>query len=90
MNFQMKNFKYVTKGFGEFVDDIVAGERMYLRSLSSKEPTKASASFWSDYPSIAEDFRLPAELQFAIDNCHSSILRISGPVSNVVFWLSHG
>ena len=86
MNFQERNFRYVTKRFGDFVDEIVNGEKQYLRSLSSDKPADTPANFVADFPTIAEDFVLPPELHLAKQNFHSSVLRISGPVS---MWLHY-
>ncbi|MCJ1282951.1 tRNA methyltransferase ppm2 [Xylographa opegraphella] len=86
MNFQTKNFTYVTKDFGSFIDEISAGQTQYLRSLSKTEPAGAPANIAIDYPPIADDFRLPSQLQMVMQNCHSSVLRISGPVT---MWLHY-
>ncbi|MCJ1392139.1 tRNA methyltransferase ppm2 [Xylographa bjoerkii] len=86
MNFQKKNFTYVTKAFGHFIDEISAGQIQYLRSLSKTEPAGSPANFARDYPHIAADFKLPAELQMVTQSLHSSVLRISGPVA---MWLHY-
>lgn len=86
MNFKSKNFTYATKPFGEFMDQIDNGEKLYLRSLSSENPSEQPADLSRDFPSIADDFRLPQELAFAVENAHSSPLRISGPVN---MWLHY-
>ncbi|KAJ9204275.1 hypothetical protein DTO164E3_2037 [Paecilomyces variotii] len=86
MNFQTKNFSYVTKGFGCFLDEVHAGGRQYLRSISSEKPTKMPANLAIDFPQLKDDFRLPAELSFVTENMHSSPLRISGPVT---MWLHY-
>lgn len=86
MNFNTKNFAYVPKSFGEFMVDIEAGERLYLRSLSSERPAEKAADINQDFPTIAEDFRLPPELHMVLANAHSSPLRISGPVN---MWLHY-
>lgn len=86
MNFNTKNFSYVTKKFGDFVDEIEAGGKLYLRSLSSVKPSEVAADISEDFPSIAADFRLPPELSVIMDNAHSSPLRISGPVT---MWLHY-
>jgi tRNA wybutosine-synthesizing protein 4 len=84
MNFQRKDFKYLTKSFGDFLNEIHSGAHLYLRSISSTEPTKRVAHIELDFPEISDDFRLPPELQFVIDNFHSSPLRITG---DVAMWL---
>lgn len=86
MNFQRKNFRYVRKAFENFIDDISAGKMQYLRSLSKDDPADKPANFASDYESISEDFQLPAELSMVMEDFHSSVLRISGPVS---MWLHY-
>ena len=86
MNFQSKNFVYKTKLFGDFIDQINRGGRFYLRSLSSEKPAELPADISRDYPSIAEDFRLPPELVLVTENIHSCPLRISGPV---IMWLHY-
>lgn len=86
MDFQTKNFSYVTKPFGELVDQASNGERLYLRSLSSSKPSELPADIARDFPSIAVDFQLPDELKLVLENAHSSPLRISGPV---IMWLHY-
>ncbi|MCJ1474726.1 tRNA methyltransferase ppm2 [Lambiella insularis] len=86
MNFQEKNFNYVTKNFEVFIDEIVSGQPQYLRSLSSTESANKAANFEVDYPSIAQDFKVPHELGLVTDNLHSSVLRISGQVT---MWLHY-
>lgn len=86
MNFVEKNFAYKTKPFGEFIDQVVAGNRLYLRSLSSEKPSESPANISIDFPTLASDFRLPPELEFVAENMHSSPLRISGGVS---MWLHY-
>ncbi|MCJ1383679.1 tRNA methyltransferase ppm2 [Xylographa soralifera] len=86
MNFQKKNFTYVTKEFGNFIDEISAGQTQYLRSLSKIEPAGSPANLAIDYPHIADDFKLPSELQMVTQSFHSSVLRISGPV---IMWLHY-
>ena len=86
MNFQKKNFTYVTKSFGNFIDEISAGQPQYLRSLSIAEPAGSPANFAVDYPHVADDFKLPSELQMVTQSFHSSVLRIAGPV---IMWLHY-
>lgn len=86
MDFQAKNFSYVTKTFVEFIDQAVRGERLYLRSLSLSKPSELPADITRDFPSIAPDFCLPPALRQVVENAHSSPLRISGPVT---MWLHY-
>ncbi|KKA22250.1 Leucine carboxyl methyltransferase family [Rasamsonia emersonii CBS 393.64] len=86
MNFQKKNFSYVTKDFGAFLDEVYAGSRQYLRSVSADQPSKLPANLAEDFPELKNDFHLPSQLAFAEENAHSSPLRISGPVT---MWLHY-
>ncbi|KAL1874680.1 tRNA methyltransferase ppm2 [Paecilomyces lecythidis] len=86
MNFQTKNFSYITKAFGTFLDEVYAGGRQYLRSISAEKPTKMPANLAVDFPELKEDFRLPAQLSLVTENMHSSPLRVSGPVT---MWLHY-
>ncbi|RAL14012.1 tRNA methyltransferase PPM2 [Aspergillus homomorphus CBS 101889] len=86
MSFQTKNFSYTTKEFGTFLDEVHAGGRQYLRSISAEQPTKVPASLAEDFPSLKDDFRLPEALSTVTENAHSSPLRISGPVT---LWLHY-
>ena len=86
MNFVAKNFMYVTKPFGQFLDEIARGSQQYLRSLSSDRPSERPAQLVIDFPELAGDFHLPPELEFVSHNTHSSPLRISGPVT---MWLHY-
>ena len=86
MNFQIKNFKYSTKSFGDFVDQITAGSMQYLRSLSRDRPFEQPTNFAVDFPELATDFRLTPQLEIVAQNTHSSPLRISGPVT---MWLHY-
>jgi tRNA wybutosine-synthesizing protein 4 len=86
MDFPKKNFSYVTKTFGEFIEQADNGERLYLRSLSFDKPSHLPANITTDFPSIAADFQLPPELSLVVENAHSSPLRISGPV---IMWLHY-
>jgi tRNA wybutosine-synthesizing protein 4 len=86
MDFQSKNFIYTNKPFGEFIDQAESGSRLYLRSLSSEKPSELPADITKDFSTIAADFQLPPELATVLENCHSSILRISGPVT---MWLHY-
>lgn len=72
--------------FGDFISQIEQGAKLYLRSLSSDNPSLTPADISKDFPSICSDFSLPKELLFVKQNSHSSPLRISGPV---VMWLHY-
>lgn len=61
MSFKAKNFAYTSKKFGDFLDQIDAGEMLYLRSLSSEKPSETAANIARDFPTIAMDFSLPRE-----------------------------
>jgi len=86
MDFQRKNFKYVKKLLGNFLNEIAAGSRQYLRSLAVDQPSTKPADISVDFPEIAHDLELPSQLDFARQNMHSSVLRISGPVN---MWLHY-
>ncbi|RDW85720.1 hypothetical protein BP5796_04045 [Coleophoma crateriformis] len=86
MDFKTKNFAYVSKSFGDFIDNIESGEKLYLRSLSAEKPSELPANIENDFPTLAKDFRLPPELEFVAKNAHSSPLRLSGPV---IMWLHY-
>ena len=86
MNFQVKNFRYIMKPFGEFIDQISAGSMQYLRSLAKDRPSERPANFAVDFPELAADFRLPPQLEVVTQSMHSSPLRISGPVT---MWLHY-
>ena len=86
MSFQKKNFSYVRKSFGDFIDQITAGSKLYLRSLSSEKPSQQPAQLALDFPELASDFSLPSQLELVARNAHSSPLRISGPV---IMWLHY-
>jgi tRNA wybutosine-synthesizing protein 4 len=86
MTFKDKNFQYVKKPFGAFIDGILGGSKSYLRAVSSNQPNKHPTKLEDDFPTIAADFRLPEIFGFIKDNLHSSPLRISGPVA---IWLHY-
>ena len=86
LNFQQKNFQYVTKKFQDFADQIKEGSRQYMRSLASDEPSEKPANFWVDFPELGPDFELPSEFEMVKRNMHSAVLRISGPV---IMWLHY-
>lgn len=86
MDFQLKNFKYVKKPFQDFVDEITQGSPQYLRSLSSQNPSGKPADISLDFPELASSFELPPQLDIVKQKMHSSVLRISGPVT---MWLHY-
>jgi len=88
MNFQEKNFNYVQKPFNTFIDEISGGSRQYqyLRSIASIDPSGKPADFWADFPELGPEFELPSEYDTVKRNMHSSVLRISGPVT---MWLHY-
>ena len=86
MDFNSKNFRYITDTFGGFMDRARRGERLYLRSLSEQKPSEAPANIKEDFPSLAADFDLPSELRSVKEQLFSSILRISGRVN---MWLHY-
>ncbi|EEP80378.1 predicted protein [Uncinocarpus reesii 1704] len=86
MDFQTKNFDYVTKSFGAFIDEVHSGSRQYLRAISADKPSEEPASLSTDFPGLKDDFQLPPELSLVSENAHSSPLRISGPV---ILWLHY-
>jgi tRNA wybutosine-synthesizing protein 4 len=44
MSFKAKNFAYTSMTFGDFLDQIDHGKRLYLRSLSSEKPSEIPAN----------------------------------------------
>lgn len=86
MDFNAKNFSYVTNTFAEFAKEVQNGSKLYLRALSTDEPADLPANLAADFPSISADFTLPPELAFVKENTFSSVLRISGPVN---MWLHY-
>ncbi|KAK5635016.1 hypothetical protein RRF57_010728 [Xylaria bambusicola] len=86
MDFNAKNFSYITKDFASFIKEVEPGGKQYLRALSSEHPSDLPGTLEADFPSIAGDFQLPEELSFVKRNEHSSVLRISGRVN---MWLHY-
>ncbi|KAL7624451.1 tRNA methyltransferase ppm2 [Parahypoxylon ruwenzoriense] len=86
MDFNGKNFAYVTKKFGDVMQEIVNGHKLYLRALSEDRPTDQPANIQMDFPQLASDFQLPDALSFVTENVFSSVLRITGPVN---MWLHY-
>ena len=86
MDFQNKNFDYIKKRFGDFVDDFRLGCKQYLRSLALDEPAGKPADFITDFPRLAKDFHFLDQLNLFTERIHSSVLRISGFVD---MWLHY-
>ncbi|TID25863.1 LCM-domain-containing protein [Venturia nashicola] len=86
LSFSTKNFTYETQPFGKFIDAAMNGEYVYLRALSSENPSKLPAALGRDFPTISDDFVLPDVLKMAKENEHSSVLRVSG---NTTMWLHY-
>jgi tRNA wybutosine-synthesizing protein 4 len=86
LDFNAKNFKYVTEPFGKVVSKMERGARMYLRSLSRSKPSDIPANIKDDFPALAPDFTLPSELHLARQSLFSSILRLSGMAN---MWLHY-
>ncbi|KAL9607931.1 MAG: hypothetical protein Q9167_007201 [Letrouitia subvulpina] len=86
MDFKEKNFVYVKKPFGSFINDINQGSRQYLRSLAADKPSERPTNLKTDFEELACDFALPHQLEFVQKNAHSSPLRISGPTN---MWLHY-
>jgi len=89
MNFQRKDFAYTKMRFDDFITSVITptnDSHIYLRSISSSNPTATPANLSTDWPEIAEDFRLPSSLDFITQNLHSSPLRIGGDVN---MWLHY-
>ncbi|KAJ4267411.1 tRNA methyltransferase ppm2 [Fusarium torreyae] len=86
MDFNSKNFRYVTETFSAFMEKAARGEALYLRALSEEKPSEAPANLAQDFPTLADDFRLPTELSFITERMFSSVLRISGRAN---MWLHY-
>ncbi|RYP87882.1 hypothetical protein DL770_004716 [Monosporascus sp. CRB-9-2] len=86
MDFNAKNFVYVTVPFGDFMQSVSEGNKMYLRALSEDQPAERPANLKTDFPQLADDFQLPEELSLVTENVFSSVLRISGSVN---MWLHY-
>ncbi|KAF6816029.1 leucine carboxyl methyltransferase [Colletotrichum musicola] len=86
MDFNAKNFRYVNKKFGDFMKEVQDGKSLYLRALSTDNPSSMPTQLAQDYPSLSKDFCLPQQLEYAAQNTFSSVLRISGPVT---MWLHY-
>ncbi|KAL6852235.1 hypothetical protein J3F83DRAFT_564011 [Trichoderma novae-zelandiae] len=86
LDFNSKNFKYVTDSFGSIMSKLRSGSRVYLRALSRDRPTERPAKLEEDFPNLAEDFALPPEMAIIKDHLFSSVLRLSGRVN---MWLHY-
>lgn len=86
MDFTAKNFRYTTTQFGDFARRVERGDRLYLRALSHEKPAEKPALLAEDFPALASDFVLPAQLSLVTENVFSSVLRVSGPVN---MWLHY-
>lgn len=86
MDFNAKNFRYLTTEFADFGRRVERGDSLYLRALSSDSPTEKPALLSDDFPALAADFVLPPELSLVEENLFSSVLRVSGPVN---MWLHY-
>ncbi|KAJ4153285.1 hypothetical protein LMH87_009780 [Akanthomyces muscarius] len=86
MDFNAKNFQYVTENFGNIMARAKNGDRLYLRSLSNDKPTEQPAKLEEDFPGLAMDFVLPEQLRYVKEQLFSSVLRVSGKVN---MWLHY-
>ena len=86
MDFNAKNFAYVTMPFGDFMQGVAQGDKMYLRALSEDQPADQPTDLKTDFPQLADEFQLPEELSFVSENAFSSVLRVSGRVN---MWLHY-
>jgi tRNA wybutosine-synthesizing protein 4 len=87
MDFNAKNFRYLTEPFGTVVDRMRRGGRLYLRSLSTTgKPSEAAARLEHDFPALGGNFVLPDELGYVREQLFSSVLRVSGAVN---MWLHY-
>lgn len=86
MSFHHKNFTYETQPFGAFLSAASRGAHVYLRALSSTSPSQNPTDLAVDFPTIADDFKLPDALRYVVDHAHSSPFRVSG---NVTMWLHY-
>ncbi|CAG9980803.1 unnamed protein product [Clonostachys byssicola] len=86
LDFNSKNFQYVTDSFGNIMKRIQQGGRLYLRALSNSKPSERPANIKEDFPALADDFIIPKEVALVEENLFSSILRVSGKVN---MWLHY-
>ncbi|KAF4982543.1 hypothetical protein FZEAL_1853 [Fusarium zealandicum] len=73
LDFNSKNFRYVTETFKAFMDKAARGEALYLRALSGERPSETPANLVEDFPSLAEDFRLPTQLSHVMANVYAQV-----------------
>ena len=82
MNFLQRNFRYDSMELSELVtrasesQEGEEGEKFYLRAVSEENPRTKPVSLEEDFPSIAQDFSLPAGL-LPRQAIFSSVLRVS-------------
>ncbi|EHK18658.1 uncharacterized protein TRIVIDRAFT_44191 [Trichoderma virens Gv29-8] len=86
LDFNSKNFAYVTDSFGNIMNKLQSGARVYLRALSRNKPSELPAKLEEDFPNLAEDFTLPPEMAYIKDHLFSSVLRLSGRAN---MWLHY-
>ncbi|KAK3315207.1 methyltransferase-like protein [Apodospora peruviana] len=86
MDFNAKNFRYLTTDFEDFVNRVRQGDWLYLRALSNDMPTEKPALLSEDFLALAADFVIPPQLSLVKENIFSSVLRVSGPVN---MWLHY-
>ena len=82
MNFLQRNFRYDSMELSELVtrasqsQEGEEGEKFYLRAVSEENPRTKPVTLQEDFPSIAQDFSLPAGL-LPRQAIFSSVLRVS-------------
>ncbi|KAL7909900.1 hypothetical protein GGI35DRAFT_468937 [Trichoderma velutinum] len=86
LDFNSKNFSYVTDSFGSIMSKLQSGSRVYLRALSRDKPSELPAKLEEDFPNLAGDFTLPLEMAYIKDHLFSSVLRLSGRAN---MWLHY-
>ncbi|KAG6012951.1 hypothetical protein E4U54_007208 [Claviceps lovelessii] len=86
MDFNAKNFCYVTQSFENVIRRAEAGHRVYLRALSREQPMDRPANLKDDFPGLASDFHLPDQMESIQNSLFSSVLRVSGRVN---MWLHY-
>ncbi len=89
MDFRLKNFEYRTMPLAEVFrkaskEATDGDELIYLRDVGRDPRGRHSALLQSDFPELAEDFRLPPGLFFDEARLFSSVLRVSS--SGVRVW----
>jgi tRNA wybutosine-synthesizing protein 4 len=92
MNFLAKNFTYTSTSFAEFIDTVFSetSRKVYLRAVSEDAKSKP-ARLEDDFPSLAQDFKIPGILYgdrgIPRDRIFSSILRIGAVGTSI--WLHY-